>query len=331
MGRYVRSVLSEFATRFADRVRLTLLVPDLLPSLSRGRYLQGLPDGIAVARRNSSDKLGLDLVWYPWNGMTWLTPVRSVATVHDIWPFIAPSPNGRVRAREQTQYRVAAERSAAIIAVSSFTKAELVAHLGIPAERIVVVPQGVPAPLAVQTPARVAGSKRYVLFVGEVEPRKDIGTLIAAMRLLPDELRETALVIAGRWRGSMQLHVDGVALTLTGEIDDDARLAAWYAGAAVFAFPSRYEGFGLPLLEAMSYGAPVVASDAASLPEVGGDAAVYFPCGDAAALAAALARVLRDSTLAAQLSAAGKARAAQFDETTRAQRTLEVLETAASA
>jgi len=85
----------------------------------------------------------------------------------------------------------------------------------------------------------------------------------------------------------------------------------------------------LPVLEAMSYGAPVVASDAASIPEVGGDAALYFPCGDADALAAALARVLQDDALAARLSAAGKARAAQFDETTRAERTLAVLESAA--
>ena len=329
MGRYVRSVLTEFATRFSDRVRLTLLLPDLLPSLVRSGYLRGLPDGIAVARRARAHRLGLDLVWYPWNGMTWLTTVRSVTTVHDIWPFISPSPYERVRAREQTQYRMATERSACIIAVSHFTKDELVTHLNVATDRIVVVPQGVPAPLAVTAPARVAGSKRYVLFVGEVEPRKDVPTLIAAMRLLPDELRrETALVIAGRAHDIRARDAGDVALRLTGEIGDDTRLAAWYAGAAAFAFPSRYEGFGLPVLEAMSYGAPVVASDAASIPEVGGDAALYFPCGDAPALAASLALVLRDDAFATRLSTAGKARAAQFDETTRARRTLDVFETA---
>ena len=330
MGRYVRSVLREFATRFADRVRLTLLVPDLVPWLTRGRYLAGLPDGIAVARRAAAADLGLDVVWFPWNGMTWRAPVRAVATVHDIWPFVAPAPSAHVRAREQTQYRVAAERAASIIAVSSFTKRELVAHLNVAAERIVVIPQGVPPPLPVRTPALVAGSKRYVLFVGEVEPRKDVSTLLAAVRRLPDGMRrDTALVIAGRSRGVDGGSVPGIRLVLTGEIADDAKLAAWYAGAAAFAFPSKYEGFGLPVLEAMSYGAPVVASDAASIPEVGGDAALYFPCGDADALAAALARVLQDDALAARLSAAGKARAAQFDETTRAEHTLAVLESAA--
>jgi glycosyltransferase involved in cell wall biosynthesis len=332
MGRYVRSVLREFATRFADRVELTLLVPDPLPSLTRGRYLAGLPDTIAVARQSAAARLGLDLVWYPWNGMTWLAPVASVATVHDVWPFISPSPDPRVREREQTQYRVAAERAASIIAVSHFTKHELVTRLNVAAERILVIPQGVPPPLAVPEPARVAGSARYVLFVGEVEPRKDVDTLFAAMRQLPDDLRhDTALVIAGRARHIDTRAAGAVRVILTGEIADDVRLASWYAGAAAFAFPSRYEGFGLPVLEAMSYGAPVVASDAASIPEVGGEAALYFPCGDGTALAAALALVLRDGALAARMSASGKQRAAQFDEATRAQRTLAALEAAVRA
>ena len=330
MGRYVRSVLREFATNFTDQVKLTLLVPDLLPSLARARYLCGLPGSIDVARQAAAARLGLDVVWYPWNGMTWVAPVRSVATVHDVWPFVSPASDPRVREREQTQYRVAAERAAAIIAVSHFTKQELVSHLSVAAERIVVIPQGVPAPLTVVAPARVAGSKRYVLFVGEVEPRKDVRTLVSAMGSLPDELRrDTALVIAGRSRNAAAAWPrTDVNVVLTGEIADDAKLAAWYAGAAAFVFPSRYEGFGLPVLEAMSYGAPVIASDAASIPEAGGDAALYFPSGDVAALSAALALVLQDRVLASRMSDAGRVRAAQFDETTRARRTLGVLEAA---
>ena len=333
MGRYVRSVLREFTTHFADRVQLTLLVPDLLPSLTRARYLSGLPEGIGIARQATAADLRLDLVWYPWNGMTWVAPVRSVATVHDVWPFVSPAPDARVRAREQTQYRVAAERAAAIIAVSDFTKGELISRLSIAAQRIVVIPQGVPAPLTVSQPARVTGSKRYVLFVGEVEPRKDVRTLVAAMSSLPDELRrDTALVIAGRMQNAAAAWPrTDFNVVLTGEIADDMKLAAWYAGAAAFVFPSRYEGFGLPVLEAMSYGAPVVASDAASIPEAGGDAALYFPSGDVEALSAALALVLQDELLAARMSEAGRVRAAQFDETTRARRTLAVLEAAARA
>jgi glycosyltransferase involved in cell wall biosynthesis len=326
MGRYVRSVLREFTTRYAQRVRVTLLVPDLLPRLRARRYVEDLEGEVRVERRTHAGRLGLDVVWYPWNGMTWESSVRSVATVHDVWPFVAPSHDRRVREREQTQYRAMAQRAALIIAVSEFTKSEIVRHLGVAPESIRVIPQGVAAPLPVATPAR-AGRGRYVLFVGEVEPRKDIETLLAAMARLPSDLAsDTTLVVVGRAHGMEARALPGVKCDIIGEVEDDARLAALYAGAAVFAFPSKYEGFGLPVLEAMSYGAPVVASDAASIPEVGGDAALYFPCGDADALAAALTRVLRDAVLAETMRAAGFARAALFDETTRARRTLEALE-----
>jgi glycosyltransferase involved in cell wall biosynthesis len=326
MGRYVRSVLHEFTTRLHDRVRVTLLVPDLLPRLVARRYVEDLEGDIAVARRSHAGRLGLDVVWYPWNGMTWESPVRSVATVHDVWPFVAPAPDRRVRVREQTQYRVMAERASLIIAVSEFTKREIVRHLGVAPEAIRVIPQGVAAPLPVTAPART-GSARYVLFVGEVEPRKDIETLLTAMTRLPSDVASgTSLVVVGRSHGLDARALPGIACDFVGEVEDDARLAELYAGAAVFAFPSKYEGFGLPVLEAMSYGAPVVASDAASIPEVGGDAALYFPCGDADALAATLTRVLRDAALAQRMRLSGLGRAALFDEATRARRTLEALE-----
>jgi len=330
MGRYVRSVLREFSTILSDRVQLTLLVPDPLPGLVARRYLEGLPGDAVVARRGAADKLGLDVVWYPWNGMTWRSPVPSVVTVHDVWPFVAPSRDARVRAREQAHYLEAAARAALIIAISEFTKREIVRLLGVSAERIQVIHQAVAPPHAVREPARVDGCARYVLFVGEVEPRKDVGTLVEAMRRLPDDVRAgTALVIVGRSRGLTSNDAGDVRLELAGEVADDAQLAALYAGAAAFAFPSKYEGFGLPLLEAMSYGAPVVASDAASIPEVGGEAALYFPCGDAQALSDALARVLRDPALARSMSAAGVARAATFDEEVRARTTLAALESVA--
>jgi glycosyltransferase involved in cell wall biosynthesis len=326
MGRYVRSVLREFTTRFAGRVRITLLVPDLLPRLAARRYVEDLKGDIAVERRTQAGRLGLDVVWYPWNGMTWVSPVRSVATVHDVWPFVATAPDLRVREREQTQYRVMAQRAALIIAVSEFTKGEIVRHLGVAPELIRVIPQGVAAPLPVAKPAR-SGLPRYVLFVGEVEPRKDIETLLAAMARLPSDVAsDTTLVVVGRSHGLEARALPGVKCDFVGEVEDDTRLAALYAGAAVFAFPSKYEGFGLPVLEAMSYGAPVVASDAASIPEVGGDAALYFPCGDADALAASLTSVLRDAALAEKMRASGRSRAALFDEATRARRTLEALE-----
>jgi glycosyltransferase involved in cell wall biosynthesis len=334
MGRYVRSVLHRFATTLSERVKLTLLVPDLLPALARSRYIEDLPGDVGVVQRSAADRLDLDVVWYPWNGMTWMTRVRSVATVHDVWPFVSPAADTRVRAREQTQYREAAARAAAIIAVSEFTKREIIRLLGVDAQRIHVIHQAAAPPIALPAHTSAGSShgprERYVLFVGEVEPRKDIATLIEAMRRLPEDVRaDTKLLVVGRTRGLSRAIGNGMRLELAGEIADDAQLAALYAGAAALAFPSRYEGFGLPVLEAMTYGTPVVASDAASIPEVGGDAALYFPCGDPDALSAALVRVLGDPQLAASMSAAGKARAQTFDEETRAARTLEVLEDAA--
>jgi glycosyltransferase involved in cell wall biosynthesis len=329
MGRYVRSVLREFSTNFADQVQLTLLVPDPLPALVARRYIEDLPGDVSVERRSASDRLGLDVVWYPWNGMTWPSSVTSVATVHDVWPFVVPARDQRVREREQAHYRATAARASLIIAVSNFTKREIVRLLGVPPERIQVIHQAVAPPLPVAEPARLARWERYVLFVGEVEPRKDVATLIDAMGRLPDDVRRhTALLIVGRAHGLAPRATEDVHIELAGEIADDTQLAALYAGAAAFAFPSKYEGFGLPVLEAMSYGAPVIASDAASIPEVGGDAALYFPCGDADALAAALTRVLRDPDLARAMGTAGKSRSKTFDETERARKTLEALESA---
>jgi glycosyltransferase involved in cell wall biosynthesis len=133
-------------------------------------------------------------------------------------------------------------------------------------------------------------------------------------------------VVAGR---AKQLPGRGVVrkslVRLEGEVSD-ARLAALYRGAAAFVFPSLYEGFGLPVLEAMAYGTPVIASDAASVPEAGGNAALYFPAADAHALAAQITRVLTDSALASDLRARGFSRAAEMTWDACAENTLAAIE-----
>jgi len=162
------------------------------------------------------------------------------------------------------------------------------------------------------TPVLGLEPRSYVLFVGTVEPRKGIDVLLAAHAALrgtghPD-LR---LVIAGPPGWGKTPALDGPGVVAPGRIDE-ATLDALYRGAAALAVPSRSEGFGLPALEAMARGCPVVASDAGALPEVVGDAALLVPAGDADALAGALDRLLSDDGLAASLGAAGHRRAAGF-------------------
>ncbi|HEY0397239.1 MAG TPA: glycosyltransferase family 1 protein, partial [Acidimicrobiia bacterium] len=154
--------------------------------------------------------------------------------------------------------------------------------------------------------------RSYVLFVGTVEPRKGIDVLLSAHSALRREGRpDLRLVIAGPPGWGETPALDGPGVMAPGRIDE-VTLDALYRGAAVLAMPSRSEGFGLPALEAMARGCPVVASDAGALPEVVGDAGLLVPPGDPTALAAALHRVLSDESFAASLGAAGHQRAATF-------------------
>ncbi|MDQ6767467.1 MAG: glycosyltransferase family 4 protein, partial [Candidatus Eremiobacteraeota bacterium] len=181
------------------------------------------------------------------------------------------------------------------------------------------------------TLARGAGPSpdAYVLFVGEPELRKGVATLMEAMSLLPSAMREaTELVIAGA-TGQYPLPPtpDSVRLRNVGWVDDET-LASLYAGARAFIYPSQYEGFGLPMIEAMACGTPVIASDAPGLREAGGPAALYVPPGDAQALAKAIEAVLDDAALAAGLRERGFRRAKELSWDETAHKTLAVIERA---
>ncbi len=223
--------------------------------------------------------------------------------------------------------RAAIERADAIIAISEHTRRDLVERLGAPAERIVVTPLAAdPALRPVTDPARRDAVRRryrlperFALYLGALEPRKNLLRLLEAYAALNESLRrEVGLVVAGAsgWlNDSVHAHVEKLGLApavcFAGYVAGDD-VAALYSLADVFVYPSLYEGFGLPVLEAMACGAPVIASNVASLPEVTGDAAVLVAPEDVDAIRDTLARVLTDAALRADLSGRGLARAASF-------------------
>jgi len=208
--------------------------------------------------------------------------------------------------------------------------------LGVDAARVRVVPYGVdgpgqiaparpPAPAGRPAPAgsprsleRPSPSAPYLLALGAVEPRKDLPTLVRAFAELAPSHEDLELVVAGPdgWGApafTAAVAASGVARRVVrlGYLGEDERRSL-LSGAVALAYPSLYEGFGFPPLEAMASGVPVVATTAGSLPEVLGDAAELVPPGDAGALAGALARVIKDSGLRSRLIEAGRLRAASF-------------------
>lgn len=249
----------------------------------------------------------------------WFATVPTVVVVHDLVAFEHPEwAQARAGRIERATLGLAVRRAAALLCVSEATRRDLVARFPAAAGKTVVVPEAAPSPPPGVVPERRDG--RYVLAVGTVEPRKGLDVLLRAP--LPDDV-EVVIVGPRGWEDEPVLQqAAGRGATVLGHVDE-ARLHALYAGCDVFAYPSRYEGFGLPVLEAMAHGAPVVTTDVSSLPEVAGDAALLVAPDDPAALGDAIGRALSDP---APLRERGPRQAARFSWERAARETLAVLE-----
>lgn len=273
-------------------------------------------------------------------------PCPLVLTMHDmIWFFpeqFSQSSHRPLKRRLMAWYyrvvpRLAAQRAALLITVSAAARSSIVENLHIPQEQIVVTHEAA-SPLyrllhdekqldALHRKYQI--NRQFILALGSADPRKNIATLLDAFALLPPDLRQRhQLVIAWAHNALMaelttqvqQLGLTNAVRFLANVSNDD--LVALYNAAALFAFPSLCEGFGLPLVEAMACGAPVVAADNSSIPEVVGDAALLFPAEDPAQMALCMEHVLTKPALAATLTAKGLERAASFSWQSCAQQTV---------
>ncbi len=350
VGEYTHGLVAALASRFppghADGLDLTIFSSSWRDRLSVApelRQVRAIDRRIPVA--------GLNLAWHrlEWpsaerlTGRTFdvthslhplLLPARAAAqvvTIHDLNFLAHPD---RTRAEIRRDYpalaRSHARRADRVIVVSRFTAREVERALDVPADRISICSPGAPA----WEPRSTAPASGYVLFLGTLEPRKNIGTLLDAWARLVSTRRAGApplpdLVLAGHappdaavWRQRItEPPLSGHVRHIGYVAPDDRR--ALYEGARLLVQPSFEEGFGLPVLEAMTLGIPVVAANRGALPEVLGDAGLLVDPDDPDGMAAAIARVIDDEALAASCAARGVAGSRRYRWTDTADRVRE--------
>jgi glycosyltransferase involved in cell wall biosynthesis len=250
---------------------------------------------------------------------------RQVCLLHDAAVFDHPEAYARAFAAwYRLLFRRLARSAAKLLTVSAFSRARLALHLGLDPARLGVLPNGCDHLEAVTPDPSVlalhglAGT-RFLLAVASANPSKNLAALVAAYAQLPADPALRLVIVGGR---NARVFADGAVndppgVLRTGPLDD-AALKALYGHATALVFPSLYEGFGLPPLEAMACGCPVAAAQAAAIPEVCGDAALYFDPHSVDAITAAMQRVLADAPLRERLRAAGLARSATYRWSTAA-------------
>ncbi len=284
-----------------------------LSTLDRRWWTIGLPR--AMSRLNCSVFHGTDF------SVPYLPLRPSVLTLQDLSPWMDPSwHHGAARVRQRTPALIKLGIATVIITPTEAIRRQAIATFGVHADRTVAIPDAA-APHLKPVAART-GPERYFLFVGTIEPRKNVPTLVDAWRIVRAR-HNVNLVVVGRRRADAPDIPAEPGLMLMGEVPDD-RLAELYSGAIACIYPSLYEGFGLPALEAMQCGCPVITSNDPAVVEVCGGAAIHVEATDIGALAGAMESLIMSPGDRAHRRGLGIARAAQFSWERTAAMTREV-------
>jgi len=277
-------------------------------------------------------RLDADVAHVPYWAPPIVPAVSTVVTIHDLIPLLLRDYRGGPLVRLYTALVSATARNAALtLTDSQASRRDIVAHIGLPDERVRVIYLAadeqyapIPGPDDAAVRARYGLPERYVLYLGGFDARKNLATVLDAYRRAGPAIGETCpLVVAGRLperdtpfapdprRLAREQGIDERFVRFTGFVAEGDE-PALYRGATSFIFPSRYEGFGLPPLEALACGTPVVGSDVSSIPEVVGGAGVLLPPDDVAGMANALIRLATDADFRAELSRRALVQAAHF-------------------
>lgn len=330
VGEYVHGLAAALAARLPSGDSLTLF---------SSSWKDRLPAGVLPGTRQVDARVPVRVLNYAWHRLEWppvealagqvdvvqstnplMIPARNAArliTIYDLYFLDRPEHTAaEIRRDYPALASDHARRADAVIVISDYTRHQAIVRLGVDADRITVCRPGNPG-----WPRRAEpDTPGPILFVGTIEPRKNLRRLLEAYAMLRERRAHTPdLVIAGAIPASGNALFAGAAslapaldhTRLTGYVSDDERQRL-YREASMLVLPSLDEGFGMPALEAMTMGVPVVASSRGAIPEVVGDTGILVDPEDAAALAAAIERVLDDAALRRRMGESGVARAAQF-------------------
>jgi glycosyltransferase involved in cell wall biosynthesis len=339
-GRYVRELLRALSAADGDE-RYALYCRTPMPELGldeRFRWERiGARDPLwhlLAARRATRD---CDVFWSTNSYLTaWFTRIPTAVVIYDLVPFVeGAQAQARAARIERITIAPALRRAGALLCISHATERDLHERYPATAGRTAVIPLaadpafGAPRGDLAAVRERLGLARSFVLAAGTLEPRKNLVRLIEAWAGVDAPDHELVLVGPAGWEFDEILRdARAERVRVLGYVDEDV-LPALYQLCEVFCHPSLYEGFGLPVLEAMHAGAPVVTSSVSSLPEVAGDAALLVDPRDTRAIGAALERLLGDEAERDRLRAAGRARAATFSWQRTARETREVLRTLA--